>query len=75
MAESACQNGWVEGYQEVYLYSPRKEMMETLSGFFVEGYWLDQFPAPKEILDRSSPKEKVQSLTFKLGEDKEANIK
>ena len=71
---ASCQNGWVEGAAEVQLFSPQKEKMETLSGFFKEGYWLDSFPPIGKIIERSSPQNKVQALAFLLGEDKEADI-
>ena len=69
-----CKDGWVDGFATVQLYSPRKELTETLSGFFKEGYWTDTFSAPGKVIERTSPEERVQSLSFLLGEDKEANI-
>ena len=71
---NSCRDGWVDGHAEVRLFSPTKEQTETLSGFFNQGYWLDTFPSLGRIIERSSPKERVQSLSFLLGEDKEANI-
>lgn len=73
--ESACQNGWVEGDAEVQLYSPTKQLMETLSGFFSQGYWLNTTFIPEgRIIERNSPAERTQSLSFLLGRDEEANI-
>ena len=69
-----CKNGWVDGYASVQLYSPRKEQMETLTGFFNEGYWTDTFPATGQVIERTSPEERTQSLSFLLGKDEEANI-
>ncbi|MGN0919848.1 MAG: hypothetical protein ACI4OR_03745 [Alphaproteobacteria bacterium] len=71
---ASCQNGWVEGAAEVRLFSPTKEPTETLSGFFKEGYWLDTFPPVGHIIERTQVDDKIQSLSFLLGEDKEANI-
>lgn len=69
-----CKEGWVDGFSTVQLYSPKKELTETLSGFFKEGYWTDTFFAPGMIIERMSPEDKVQAISFLLGEDKEANI-
>lgn len=71
---SSCKNGWVDGVAKVHLFSPMKEQTETLSGFFKEGYWLDTFPLTKQIIERTSPGENIQSLSFLLGKDKEADI-
>ena len=70
----SCKNGWVNGFAEVKIYSPTKQLTETLSGFFIEGYWLESFPSPTEIIERTSPKERVQTISFLLGKDEEANI-
>ena len=71
---SACKDGWVDGKADVQIYSPMKQQTETLSGFFAQGYWLDTFPPIQNIIERSSPAPKIQSLSFILDEDKEANI-
>lgn len=72
--KASCQDGWVHGNTTVQLYSPTKQLMESLSGSFHEGYWLGDFPLVKQIIERSSPEDHIQSLSFLLGEDKEANI-
>ena len=71
---SSCKDGWVDGDADVQLYSPTKQLMETLSGFFSQGYWLDNFPPVKQIIERGSPAEHIQSLSFLLGKDEEADI-
>ena len=71
---SACKDGWVDGKADVEIYSPMKQQTETLSGFFAQGYWLDTFPPIHNIVERSSPAPKIQSLSFVLDEDKEADI-
>ena len=71
---SKCKDGWVDGRAEVQIYSPTKQQTETLSGFFTQGYWLDTFPPVHNIVERTSPAPKTQSLSFILDEDKEANI-
>lgn len=70
----SCKEGFVDGIAHVQLYSATKEKMETLGGMFRQGYWLDDFPVIGPIIERVSPSEKIQSLSFLLGEDKEANI-
>ena len=72
--QKSCKEGWVDGLAEVQLYSPTKQLSETLSGFFSQGYWLDNFPSVGKIIERSSPEEKIQVLSFELGKDEEANI-
>lgn len=72
--KASCQDGWVHGNTTVQLYSPTKQLMESLSGSFQEGYWLGDFPLVKQIIERTSPEDHIQSLSFLLGEDKEANI-
>ena len=72
--KSSCQSGWVHGNATVQLYSPTKQLMETLSGSFSAGYWLGDFPLVKQVIERTSPENHIQSLSFLLGEDKEANI-
>ncbi len=69
-----CQDGLVNGYTSVQFYSPRKELTETLTGFFNQGYWTADFPATGRLIERSSPEENVQTLSFLLGKDEEANI-
>lgn len=69
-----CKDGWVDGKADVKIYSPTKQQTEILSGFFAQGYWLDTFPPVSNIVERSSPAPKTQSLSFVLDEDKEADI-
>ncbi len=72
--EKTCKDGWVNGLSEVQIYSPTHQLTETLSGFFAQGYWLGDFPTPNQIIERTSPEEGVQSLSFLLGKDEEADI-
>lgn len=69
-----CPDGWVQGYSSVEIDTPQYQMTETLTGFFMDGYWLGSFPAHGHIQDRSNPQENVQALTYILDTDKEADI-
>ena len=67
VSPKSCKEGWVDGLAEVQLYTPTKQLSETLSGFFSQGYWLDNFPSIDKIVERSSPFDKTQVLSFELG--------
>ena len=69
-----CPDGWVQGYASVEISTPQYDAKETLSGFFIDGYWTESFPTRGHVQDRANPQENVQNLTFILDTDKEANI-
>lgn len=69
-----CSDGWLQGYSSVEIDTPQYQAKETLTGFFMDGYWLGSFPAHGHVQDRSNPQENIQALTFILDTDKDANI-
>ena len=71
---TACTSGWVDGFAKVEVYSPTHQKTETLEGFFSQGYWLNDFRTIGPVLSRTSVHEGIQSLSFLLGKDEEADI-
>jgi hypothetical protein len=69
-----CPDGWVHGYHQVEIIDGRKEKTETLKGFFMDGYWLGLLPAKAHVLNRLTPSENVQSLTFLAHRDEGQDI-
>jgi len=70
----ACPEGWVNGYASVTIDAPNQQMQEILTGFFLDGYWVDRFPARGKLQDRTNPQENIQALTYILDTDKEDDI-
>ncbi len=68
-----CPEGWVHGYHQVEIIAPQKQQNKTLNGFFMDGYWLGLLPAKGHILNRQTPEENIQSLTFIMDKDEEVN--
>ncbi len=66
-----CENGWVNGYAEVELYTPFSRLSETLSGFFLDGYWLGNLKLSGQVLDRTTPELNQQALNVLLYQDKD----
>ena len=69
-----CPDGWLQGYSSVEIDTPQYQTKETLTGFFMDGYWLGAFPAHGHVQDRTNPEKNVQALTFVLDTDKETDI-
>lgn len=69
-----CSDGWVQGYNSVELYDGKNQQTEVLNGFFMDGYWLGFLPAKAHVLNRTTPSENVQALTFIMDEDDEEDI-
>ncbi len=69
-----CPDGWVQNYATVEINDSKNKISETLSGFFLDGYWLGAFPARGHVQDRANPQENTQTLTFILDTDKDAEI-
>lgn len=67
-----CRDGVVQGYAQVKLYNAHHQLSEKLSGFFLDGYWLGSFMGQGPVLDRTTPEEGQQALTFQLGQDDQA---
>ena len=66
-----CSNGWVNDYATVHILGPDHQVKEILKGFFLDGYWLDRFPAKGTLQDRTNPQENVQALTYVMNTDEE----
>ncbi len=71
--KAECSDGWVHGYNRVEILDIQKKSKQTLNGFFMDGYWLGLLPAKGHILNRLTPQENVQSLTFIMDKDEEQN--
>ena len=69
-----CTDGWVQGFATVEIDTPFQQAKETLTGFFMDGYWLGSIPARGHIQDRSNPQENVQALTFILDTNQQEDI-
>ncbi len=67
-----CEGGFVQGYGQVELYDAAHRLNEKLTGFFLDGYWLGDFMGQGSVLDRMTPAEHQQSLTFQLGQEGQA---
>ena len=69
-----CPDGWVHGYHQVEIMDGQKQKSEILKGFFMDGYWLGLLPAKGHVLNRLTPNENVQSLTFLIQHDETQDI-
>ena len=74
MDSSYCHGGWVQGFANVVVKDVLDRTIETLNGFFHQGYLLTEFVDRLDTFYRFSPQEKTQDFIFKSGEDKEVNL-
>lgn len=72
--KSYCHDGLVQGFTTVTLKDSLNRTVETLHGFFHQGYWLTNFVGNINTFYRFSPDEGVQDFIFKSGEDKELHL-
>lgn len=71
---SYCHGGWVQGFANVVVKDVLDRSIETMNGFFHQGYLLAEFVDRLDTFYRFSPQEKMQDFIFKSGEDKELNL-
>ena len=66
---SSCRDGWVEGFATVSLKDSLERLVETLHGYFYNGYWFLEFPGEIKSFQRSSPQKNIQSFIFPIQQE------
>jgi len=72
--KSYCKDGMAQGFTTVALKDSLNRTVETLHGFFHQGYWLTNFTGPIEHYVRSSPDEGVQDFIYQTGKDEDLHL-
>ena len=72
--KSYCKDGIVQGFTTVTLKDSLNRTVETLHGFFHQGYWLTNFTGPIEHHVRSSPDDGIQDFIYQTGKDQDLHL-
>ena len=71
--DNDCPNGWVEGFANVQLFDLFDTEVIAISGFFKQGYWLEQFTHLEKPMFYSSLNEDTKTLSFLIDTDQPSN--
>ena len=69
-----CQDGFVQGFTSVAVKDALDRTVETLHGFFYQGYWFSNFVEPIDVVYRTAFDTGMQNLIFKTGEEKDLRL-
>ena len=69
-----CPDGWVEGFTSVRVFNAFGNEVETLVGFFKNGYLLDKFVNLDTVVARGNPAKNEQTLTILIDTDQESHV-
>ena len=73
--KSYCKNVYVQGFTTVVIKDSLNRSIETLHGFFHQGYWLADFLVNIDTFYRSSPDDGIQDFIFQTKEDTDLHLK
>ncbi|MBP5343836.1 MAG: hypothetical protein J6Y85_02020 [Alphaproteobacteria bacterium] len=71
--DADCPNGWVEGFANVHLFDLFNTEVLAISGFFKQGYWLDQFTPLDSLISYGPLDEHTKAISFLLDTDPASN--
>ena len=71
--DNDCPDGWVEGFANVQLFDLFDTEVMTISGFFKQGYWWEQFTPLENLVSYESLDEDTKTLSFLIDTDKPSN--
>ncbi len=72
--KSYCKDGTINGFTAVTIKDSLNRPIETLKGFFHQGYWLSDFTNPINEYYRFSPDDNVQDFIYKTGQDQDLRL-
>lgn len=72
--QTYCKDGSVHGFTTVTLKDSLNRTIETLHGFFHQGYWLTNFTNIIQQFYRISPDEGIQDFIYSTGQDPDLHL-
>ena len=64
-----------KGYASVSIFNKRKEELQNLEGYFLDGFFIGNLPLNTYVMKRSADKNQTQYLYYFIDEDKELGIR
>ena len=71
---ASCKDGWVNGFATVSVKDPLNRLVETLHGYFYNGYWFLEYPGNVTAFERTNPESDTQSFIFQAAQEPDLEL-